>query len=293
MAQVVGKPLHWVAADAPDVGSDDETAALARGASRNHRRKDVGETHDDANCDGVICRWDSGSDGSVGGGLRHCSRCCEAICGSRARNGVPCQDRVRHVLLSLRLRKAYVAYSIICCALSCLACGSSFARVAKRTAWEGEAWSSHEWEPWERALEVIISIVVCSETLSTLWLTGWKDFIRDCWCIFDATVMALTLLTWCLLALRRALLVGESVLKLDLPLLALRFFLQPCRVLAMASMARRGRRMQQNTIDIALDSWGCPGKAEASGGDGAADANSQTDPEGRGVGGSAGCPADS
>jgi len=39
----------------------------------------------------------------------------------------------------------------------------------------------------------------------------------------------------------------------DLPLFALRFILQPFRLLASISMVRRVTRMQKNTVDINFD----------------------------------------
>lgn len=165
----------------------------------------------------------------------------------------PLRDRVKHLLLSLRLQKAYIGYCLLCFFLSALACASSFGRAVRLKVWEGGQLVTHSWEPWEAIAEALVGVIICAETTSTLWLMGRQEFLEDCWCLFDASVMALTLLSWSLLALRWAAPLGEGVLQFDLPLLALRFVLQPCRVLATASFARRARRMQQSTVDIAFD----------------------------------------
>eukprot|EP00421_Protoceratium_reticulatum_P053710 CAMPEP_0168497030 /NCGR_PEP_ID=MMETSP0228-20121227/72561_1 /TAXON_ID=133427 /ORGANISM="Protoceratium reticulatum, Strain CCCM 535 (=CCMP 1889)" /LENGTH=139 /DNA_ID=CAMNT_0008513905 /DNA_START=186 /DNA_END=602 /DNA_ORIENTATION=+ len=83
-----------------------------------------------------------------------------------------------------------------------------------------------------------------------MWLAGLRAFFRDCWCVFDCTVVALTVMDWSLHFLRQALL-AEEVLKT--PLFALRFVLQPCRVLAAVSMVRRVHQMQQGVVDVAFD----------------------------------------
>eukprot|EP00448_Togula_jolla_P014350 CAMPEP_0170588434 /NCGR_PEP_ID=MMETSP0224-20130122/10827_1 /TAXON_ID=285029 /ORGANISM="Togula jolla, Strain CCCM 725" /LENGTH=268 /DNA_ID=CAMNT_0010912149 /DNA_START=197 /DNA_END=1000 /DNA_ORIENTATION=+ len=64
-------------------------------------------------------------------------------------------------------------------------------------------------------------------------------------------VVSLTLVHWSLLLAQRTL--AAEVHQVDIPLLALRFVLQPCRLLAAASMVRRVRSMQRSTVDIAFD----------------------------------------
>lgn len=172
---------------------------------------------------------------------------------------VLCEDRARHALLSIRLHRNYFAYLFVCFVLSAVVCTSTFGRLV-RLKHEGRAISSYERQPWETLLEVLIGLAVCTETLSTLWLTGRAAFLRDSWCIFDATVVVLTLLDWLFRVLRWALL-EEEVLRVDLPLLAMRFVLQPCRVLAAVSMVRRVHQMQQGIVDVAfnvLEGTSCP-----------------------------------
>jgi len=113
----------------------------------------------------------------------------------------------------------------------------------------------HRWALWENVLEVLIGVAVISETLSTLWLRGFKSFVRDCWCLFDALVVVLTVLDWGLLLLQRAFahMAEKFMADVDLPLFTLRFILQPFRLLASLSMVRRVTRMQKNTVDINFD----------------------------------------
>jgi hypothetical protein len=164
---------------------------------------------------------------------------------------VPCKDKVRHVLFSIRLRKAYVVYCFFCFLLACLACVSTLGRVAKLKV-KGQTVWSHRWETWETVLEAVIGVAVCSETLCALWLAGCSAFLSDFWAVFDTVVVALTVVHLALVALRWAL-VARDVLEVDFIFLAVRFALQPCRLLAAASMLRRVRRMQQNTVDLAFD----------------------------------------
>lgn len=275
--EVLGRPSPWLATDA-GIWEDGRAEAEAGSSGlwsppRPVRRKEFvvddwcssragdpgdadGSADEEADLESRPLKSTAGN-----GSAEHSCKCRDALpclaCvvggGSGGLHDIPCRERVRHTLLSLRLQKAYVGYCLLCCLLSTAVCSSSLARAAKRKAWDGGALASHEWHPWEQTLEMLVGLVLCAETLANLWLAGREEFFRDCWSVFDAAVVALTLLSWGLLALQNAVLLGEGVLKLDLPLLTLRFVLQPCRVLAAASMTRRVRRMQQSTVDIAFD----------------------------------------
>jgi len=162
-----------------------------------------------------------------------------------------CEDRARHVLFSLRLRKDYLLYCFICFLLTAVACTSTVGQVL-RLQRDGQALSAYQRRAWEVCLEAVIGVAVVAETVSALWLSGRRAFVRDCWCIFDAGVAALTLLDWVLQLARWALL-AEGLLAADLPLLALRFVLQPCRMLTAVSMLRRVRKMQDGVVDVVFD----------------------------------------
>lgn len=173
---------------------------------------------------------------------------------------LPCQDRLRHTILTIRLTRAYVAYCVICCLLSAVAFVSTLMRSGFVVTQEAAA-GGHQWWLWERYLDVVVGFVVCAETLATLWLLGLREFLNNAWCIFDASVVALTLLTWLLIIAQRTALLRQGALELDLPLLALRFVLQPCRFLATASLARRARAMQKGGEDLDIISFDLPGDA--------------------------------
>lgn len=162
-----------------------------------------------------------------------------------------CEDRARHAILSIRLRRGYYLYCFVCFLLASALCFSTIGHLL-RLKHEGRTILAYQRHAWELALEMVIASAVGTETLSTLWLAGRHAFLRDCWCIFDTSVVLLTLADWCLHLVRWALLAGE-MLEMDLPMLALRFVLQPCRVLAAVSMVRRVKQMQDGAIDIAFD----------------------------------------
>lgn len=164
------------------------------------------------------------------------------------------KDRLKHLLLSLRLRRMYALYCFICCVLSAVVCSSTVFRVAKHTT-QGHIVQEHRWQSWETTIEVLIGLAVCAETTTTLWLRGWRSFVRDLWCLFDSLVVILTLLNWCLLLLKHGFgEIGKKAMEdVDLPLFVLRFVLQPFRLCAALSMVRRVTHMHQNTLDISFD----------------------------------------
>lgn len=152
----------------------------------------------------------------------------------------------------LRLQKAYMLYCFLCFLLSIGACIWNLGRVA-HTKVKGADLRAHRWHPMETAVDGILGFIVCAEAVTMMWLSGRREFLRNAWGVLDAGVVALTLVTWCLLALRNTELLGDRVLHLDLPLLSLRFILQFGRVFAAASMTKRIFEMQQHTVDIAFD----------------------------------------
>eukprot|EP00931_Biecheleriopsis_adriatica_P010573 TRINITY_DN111648_c0_g1_i1.p1 TRINITY_DN111648_c0_g1~~TRINITY_DN111648_c0_g1_i1.p1 ORF type:complete len:408 (+),score=74.21 TRINITY_DN111648_c0_g1_i1:85-1308(+) len=164
---------------------------------------------------------------------------------------IPLADRVRHLLLSLRLRRAYVAYCGLCCAMSGVACISTYTKI-KELSRSGQSLSDHSWDSWEVNLEVLIGFAVCTETSVSLWLMGFKAFCKDWLCIVDSMVATLTVLSWMLLGINETKL-ADDMLETDFPVLLLRFMLQPCRMLSTASALRRVHRMQKHAVDIEFE----------------------------------------
>eukprot|EP00419_Tripos_fusus_P057176 CAMPEP_0172919402 /NCGR_PEP_ID=MMETSP1075-20121228/202068_1 /TAXON_ID=2916 /ORGANISM="Ceratium fusus, Strain PA161109" /LENGTH=404 /DNA_ID=CAMNT_0013779243 /DNA_START=54 /DNA_END=1265 /DNA_ORIENTATION=- len=166
-------------------------------------------------------------------------------------NKVLCEDRIRHAILSVRLRRGYYLYLFVCFALSAVLCVSNITRAVKlrRTGGKLVAFRTS----WLDVIaEAMVASAMCIETFSTLWLRGRDAFFKDCWCILDMSVLLLTLLD---LFIRLVLwaLPFAAEMAVDLSVVTLRFILQPCRLLAAASMVRRVKQMQEMTVDIEFE----------------------------------------
>jgi len=168
-------------------------------------------------------------------------------------------EQARHLVLVLRLQRPYLIYCMFCSLLAMTAFISTMIDLLHshrdglllsgrvwRDVLEGGTWQSSCWTAVGLALwgEVASKIVIEGGALSA---------IRDWWCAFDAGVVVLTVVTWILTLFRRASPTREEAEEVDLWLLALRFALQPCRVLAAASMACKVQQMQQSALDISFD----------------------------------------
>eukprot|EP00928_Gymnodinium_smaydae_P084753 TRINITY_DN68013_c0_g1_i1.p1 TRINITY_DN68013_c0_g1~~TRINITY_DN68013_c0_g1_i1.p1 ORF type:complete len:495 (-),score=98.42 TRINITY_DN68013_c0_g1_i1:80-1564(-) len=162
------------------------------------------------------------------------------------------RECARRLLLSMRLRRVYFFYCAVFFACSLVVCFMNLMHLVKLWAAGVSQPEEEPWLQWETELETAIGVAVCLETSTTLWLVGWRVFCRDYWCILDALVTMLIMANWCLLVLHWYVLAYE-VMSIDLPVVALRFLLQPCRVLAALSMLRRVRQMQASTVDVELE----------------------------------------
>ncbi|CAE8591286.1 unnamed protein product, partial [Polarella glacialis] len=200
------KGARYLHVDVNGVDSDGEADSLDPGARWKRKNSSLPGYDDDP-------FWDAASDAGM--------------------SEIQFTDRTRHLLLSLRLQKAYCVYCAFCCVASAVICVSSFRRIARMSV-AGQNVAAHQWESWEAFLEVTIGLAVCVETLSSIWLMGLKAFCKNWLCIFDAFVASLTLLSWTLAAAMKL-----SLLQAELPMLVLRFLLQPFRLLSTASTLRR------------------------------------------------------
>jgi len=166
-------------------------------------------------------------------------------------------DRFRHFLLSVRLRKIYFIYCGVCCLMSGVACSSTYHKIAVLSR-SGQSLTEHSWDCWEVHLELAIGLAVLMESLISFRLMGVKTFFKDWLCIFDLVVATATLLSWVLLAVKQTFL-ADDILEFDLPVLVLRFVLQPFRMLSTASALRRVHLLQQHTretemtVDLEID----------------------------------------
>eukprot|EP00931_Biecheleriopsis_adriatica_P062333 TRINITY_DN37542_c0_g1_i1.p1 TRINITY_DN37542_c0_g1~~TRINITY_DN37542_c0_g1_i1.p1 ORF type:complete len:248 (-),score=56.87 TRINITY_DN37542_c0_g1_i1:295-999(-) len=164
-------------------------------------------------------------------------------------------EQARHTILLLRLQKPYFIYCVMCSMLAGAAFLSTIMDLSSSQR-HGRAWHDIlEGGTWQSACWSVVGLALCAEVLSSLLVRG-LSFSGDCWGIFDAVLLVLTVLAWALTRLRRASILREEAEEADLWLLFLRFVLQPCRVFATASMARKVQQMQQSCVDIKFDSLG-------------------------------------
>lgn len=172
---------------------------------------------------------------------------------------VECQDKARHTVLLIKLQRWYLTYCFVCSLLACAAFGSTLLSVV-RLHLEGKVHPRHGLPlleeatmggGWEALCWILVGFAMIAEMVSQVLVRGFSCFVRDWWCIFDTLVLALTVGAWTLTLMRRlSVAQEEAVEESDLPLLALRFLLQPCRVVVTASMACQVQDMQQSDMDI-------------------------------------------
>jgi len=104
--------------------------------------------------------------------------------------------------------------------------------------------------PWEEVVEAFIGAALCAETFAMLRVTGLRRFFRDRWRIFDAFIAVLTMLCGAFFLLRRAMHhTGDAVESIDVPILGLRFALQPVRMASTASKVVRAHRLRREAVD--------------------------------------------
>lgn len=167
-------------------------------------------------------------------------------------------EKVRHTVLLLRLQRPYFVYCLVCSLLAAVAFIStlvdlfgshSAGRLSHSRAWhdvlEGGTWQSLCW--------TLVGLALAAEVASSVVMRRGCRCASDGWHAFDAVVLLLTVILWAVSHLRRASPMREEIEEADLWLLAVRFSLQPCRVLAAASMARKVQQMQQNYMDVSFD----------------------------------------
>ncbi|CAK9000659.1 unnamed protein product [Durusdinium trenchii] len=157
------------------------------------------------------------------------------------------REQARHAILSWRLKRPYLIYSLACATVMF---GLLVWNIVKgiQNNWNLPQWKHHR---WEEVLEVTIGLVIVLEVLLTLRVLGVRDFLANPWCVFDATVAVLTVVStgYGLEHLGRQ---GE-ICEAQLPLLFLRFVLQPARLLAAVVSTWRTRRMQLDAHELRVD----------------------------------------
>lgn len=146
-----------------------------------------------------------------------------------------------------------MCYFVYC--LLCLVMTTTLLAVA---AWEFfiPSEEASDWRrrlrPWEEAIEIIVGIALCIEISIVMYLLGWRQgLFLDRWRVLDAFVAGLTLFCGTFFLIRRlagGVGLGPFLDGVYLPMLGLRFALQPFRILSTASMVVRASRLRQATV---------------------------------------------
>merc|ERR1712048_1258460 len=109
-------------------------------------------------------------------------------------------------------------------------------------------WKHHRWEEF---MEVTIGATMVVETTITMRILGVSTFFTSCWCVFDFVVALLTAISIGY-GLKHLGSEGEIV-EADVPLLLIRFILQPSRVLAAVLGTYRTRWIQTEVDELQVD----------------------------------------
>lgn len=159
--------------------------------------------------------------------------------------------RVRRLSTSGPVGVPYLIYCCVCLLLTGV--------LLVTTLWEDFAprpevrfWR-RRLRPWEEAGEVLVGAALCTETILMFHLDR-QAFIRDGWRILDTVIAGLTLLCGIFFCFRRAFdSIGTVIEDLDVPMLGLRFALQPIRMFSTATMVVRAHQRQTAARQPQLD----------------------------------------
>lgn len=173
-----------------------------------------------------------------------------------------CVHQARHAVLLARLQKPYLVYCVACSLLASVAfvttltsilashqaAGGDFGTLASIDAGlEGDRWQSSCW--------AFVGLSLCAEFVATLVVRGPRAYLQDRWAMLDAVLVLITVLAWALALIRRFTprSIRDEAEELDLTLLALRFAMQPCRVVATLKAACHVKEMQMSNLDIEFE----------------------------------------
>jgi len=94
----------------------------------------------------------------------------------------------------------------------------------------------------------------CVEALIAVLVMGFRVFAQDFWRLFDGVVAILTVCCGIFFLCRRAANTGSDVVEdIDIPILALRFALQPVRMITTATMVVRAHLLHKNAISTQVE----------------------------------------
>lgn len=144
-----------------------------------------------------------------------------------------------------------------CYLVYCLLCFSLTSALLVAAAWEAMAPSEEaHWRrlrPWEEAAEIVVGAALCAEISISVRKQGRRRFLRNPWRLVDTAVAGLTVLCGAFFLLRRVsdAAIGDVLLEdIDVPVLAMRFALQPLRLLSAASMVVRAGQYRQAAVQV-------------------------------------------
>jgi len=149
------------------------------------------------------------------------------------------KERTRFAILSFRLQKPYLIYCCLC--LSAILFLLTWDIVKGiRNQWNLPRWEHHR---WEEAIEATVGVCMVLETLITMRLRGFREFVRNLWCVVDLVVMLLFIIStaYALEHIRQE----ESITEANTALLLVRFALQPARSFSVLSSTYRTWQMQK------------------------------------------------
>lgn len=200
----------------------------------------------------------------------YCAETYDVELGQQIDKSVLWRETVRHAILLLRLQRPYLLYCLCCAALACAAFLSTMFDLIT-SHHQGVLGNGRDWidvlegGTWQSTCWTLVGLALVAEVLcSAVTRRGGGVCTGDWWCAFDALLVALTLLGWMLTHFRRVTPMREEAEQMDLWLLLMRFILQPCRVFAAASMARKVQQMQQSYTDVSFDALGPAAASKAS-----------------------------
>lgn len=160
-------------------------------------------------------------------------------------------EQAKTAVLAWRLQPSYLIYCFVLSTLTGILVFWNFFKFARNH--HLPEWQHHV---FEELLEVIIGGCMIVETMMTIPMLGVREFFASAWCIFDLLLAVLTAISigYGMHHLGRR---GE-VVEANVPLLMLRFVLQPVRAVVICWGASRAREMQRGADELQIDFGNLP-----------------------------------
>eukprot|EP00927_Polykrikos_kofoidii_P059224 TRINITY_DN5433_c0_g2_i2.p1 TRINITY_DN5433_c0_g2~~TRINITY_DN5433_c0_g2_i2.p1 ORF type:complete len:256 (-),score=42.49 TRINITY_DN5433_c0_g2_i2:58-765(-) len=166
-------------------------------------------------------------------------------------------ERARRAVLLCRLGRGYTIYCGVCILLTVvLLVNIAMTRGEDEGSPTDAATGLKRHPPWAEALEILLGLAVIVETAFSVHVVGFVEFFRHGWHILDFSVALLAAVsaTYSLVRLFSDGYDDLSALDdFEIPLLFLRFILQPLRVLSVARGACAARQMQRDARELQVD----------------------------------------